>query len=446
MIEYKGKKVVIIGLGLTGLSCVKFFLKKGVIPRVIDTRLCPPQLKQLPKNVEFHLGEFNTDWLFQADLIITSPGIDLSCQELQQALNKGIEILGDIELFCRELTVPIIAITGSNGKSTVTVLIKEMAKAAGYQVGVGGNIGFPVLDLLNEPIKQLYILEVSSFQLEVTNSLRANVATILNVSENHLNRYPLGINQYRNVKMRIYQNALIYVINKDDPSIIPENSNNQNSISFGINKGDYHLVNNKDEIYIKNIYYDQNFNIENIKITGQHNYINILAALALAGAIGLPYNSSLETLCSFKGLKHRFQLITEHKGIKWINDSKSTNIKSTEAALFSLNSSLKFKGTIWLLLGGDGKNADFSSLRRYVINKNIRFFCFGKDGKKIASMNPEISTYTKTMQQAVMQIASLVKTNDTVLLSPACASLDQFDNFEHRGNIFIKLVKKIINE
>ncbi|PPI87976.1 UDP-N-acetylmuramoyl-L-alanine--D-glutamate ligase [Candidatus Pantoea edessiphila] len=440
MIEYKDKKIVIIGLGVTGISCITFFLERGVLPRVMDTRLNPPNIRDIPKYIECYLGGFNINWLLQSDLIVVSPGVSLAHIELQQAINKGIEIIGDIELFCRELNSPIIAITGSNGKSTVTTLVNEMAKAAGYQVAMGGNIGLPVLDLLGMQKQQLYILEISSFQLELTNSLQANVAALLNISEDHLNRYPLGINQYRNTKMRIYKNASYCVINKDDKLAIPVFNNKQSYISFGMHDGDYHFINKNGKIYIKSIYYDQIFNTAEMKIMGIHNYINALSALAIVGVLELPYMSSLATLVSFTGLKHRFQVICQHNSVKWINDSKATNIKSTEAALCSLY----FRGTLWLLLGGDSKGADFSSLINYILQKKIKIFCFGQDGAKIAALQPKISTYTETMQQAVNKIASLVRPNDIVLLSPACSSLDQFNSFEHRGDVFIKLVKDII--
>lgn len=211
MVDYQGKKVVIIGLGLTGLSCVDFFLARGVTPRVIDTRISPPGLDKLPENVERHLGDMNQEWLLDADLIVASPGIALASPALSVAAEAGVEIVGDIELFCREAQAPIVAITGSNGKSTVTTLVGEMAKSAGWNVGVGGNIGLPALMLLKQEC-DLYVLELSSFQLETTNSLRAAAATILNVTEDHMDRYPLGLQQYRAAKLRVYENAKVCVV------------------------------------------------------------------------------------------------------------------------------------------------------------------------------------------------------------------------------------------
>ena len=207
MTDYQGKNVVIIGLGLTGLSCVDFFLARGVTPRVMDTRISPLGLEKLPESVARHTGSLNEDWLLAADLIIASPGIAVAHPALTRAADAGVEIVGDIELFCREAQAPIVAITGSNGKSTVTTLVGEMAKAAGVNVGVGGNIGLPALMLL-EPNRELYVLELSSFQLETTFSLKAAAATILNVTEDHMDRYPFGLQQYRAAKLRVYENAL----------------------------------------------------------------------------------------------------------------------------------------------------------------------------------------------------------------------------------------------
>jgi UDP-N-acetylmuramoylalanine--D-glutamate ligase len=220
MADYQGKKVVIIGLGLTGLSCVDFFMARGVTPRVMDTRISPPGLDKLPESVERHLGDLNQDWLLAADLIVASPGMALATPALSAAAEAGVEIVGDIELFCREAQAPIVAITGSNGKSTVTTLVGEMAKAAGWAVGVGGNIGLPALSLLRQEC-QLYVLELSSFQLETTYSLHAAAATILNVTEDHMDRYPFGLQQYRAAKLKVYENASLCVVNADDALTMP---------------------------------------------------------------------------------------------------------------------------------------------------------------------------------------------------------------------------------
>ncbi|WP_313374504.1 UDP-N-acetylmuramoyl-L-alanine--D-glutamate ligase [Pantoea sp. CTOTU50773] len=437
MADYRGRKVVIIGLGITGLSCVDFFLAQGVTPRVMDTRVSPPGLDKLPEAVERYVGGINSDWLLASDLIVASPGIALAHPALSEAADAGIEIVGDIELFCREAQAPIVAITGSNGKSTVTTLVGEMARAAGWQVGVGGNIGLPALTLLKSPA-QLYVLELSSFQLETTYSLQAAAATILNVTEDHMDRYPLGMQQYRAAKLRIYENARVCVVNADDGMTMPVRGVDARCVSFGINLGDYHLTQQQGNTWLR-AQGERVLNTDEMTLVGQHNYTNALAALALADAVNIPRASSLKALTTFTGLAHRFQLVHEANGVRWINDSKATNVGSTEAAL----NGLQVKGTLWLLMGGDGKSADFSALTRFLQGDNVRIYCFGRDGDALAALRPEIATRTETMQQAMKQIAPQAKAGDMVLLSPACASLDQFRTFEQRGDIFAQLAKEL---
>ncbi|MBZ6950784.1 UDP-N-acetylmuramoyl-L-alanine--D-glutamate ligase [Klebsiella grimontii] len=437
MADYQGKKVVIIGLGMTGLSCVDFFMARGVTPRVMDTRVAPAGLDKLPEGVERYVGGLNEDWLLTADLIVASPGIALAHPSLSAAADAGVEIVGDIELFCREAQAPIIAITGSNGKSTVTSLVGEMAKAAGLNVGVGGNIGLPALMLL-DPERELYVLELSSFQLETTSSLRAVAATILNVTEDHMDRYPLGLQQYRAAKLRVYENARACIVNADDALTMPVRGADDRCISFGVDVGDYHLNRQQGETWLR-VKGEKVLNVKEMKISGQHNYSNALAALALADAAGLPRASSLKALTTFTGLAHRFQQVLEHNGVRWINDSKATNVGSTEAAL----NGLQLDGTLYLLLGGDGKSADFTPLSRYLTGDNVRLYCFGRDGAQLAALRPDVAVQTETMEQAMRQIAPQVLPGDMVLLSPACASLDQFKNFEQRGDVFARLAKEL---
>ncbi|MDG1641416.1 UDP-N-acetylmuramoyl-L-alanine--D-glutamate ligase [Klebsiella huaxiensis] len=437
MADYQGKKVVIIGLGMTGLSCVDFFMARGVTPRVMDTRVAPAGLDKLPEAVERYVGGLNDDWLLTADLIVASPGIALAHPSLSAAADAGVEIVGDIELFCREAQAPIVAITGSNGKSTVTSLVGDMAKAAGLNVGVGGNIGLPALMLL-DPERELYVLELSSFQLETTSSLRAVAATILNVTEDHMDRYPLGLQQYRAAKLRIYENAQACIVNADDALTMPVRGADERCISFGVDVGDYHLNRQQGETWLR-VKGEKVLNVKEMKISGQHNYSNALAALALADAAGLPRASSLQALTTFTGLAHRFQQVLEHNGVRWINDSKATNVGSTEAALNGLH----LEGTLYLLLGGDGKSADFTPLSRYLTGDNIRLYCFGRDGAQLAALRPDVAVQTETMEQAMREIAPQVVPGDMVLLSPACASLDQFKSFEQRGDIFARLAKEL---
>ncbi|WP_304162106.1 UDP-N-acetylmuramoyl-L-alanine--D-glutamate ligase [Lonsdalea britannica] len=435
--DYQGKKVVIIGLGLTGLSCVDFFLTRGVTPRVVDTRVSPPGLDKLPEQVERYVGGLQEDWLMDADLIVASPGIALATPALCDAAEAGIEIVGDIELFCREAQAPIVAITGSNGKSTVTTLVGDMARAAGWSVGVGGNIGVPALELLKQEC-QLYVLELSSFQLETTCSLHAAAATILNVTEDHSNRYPLGLQQYRAAKLRIYENAAVCVVNADDALTMPVRGADDRCLSFGVDVGNYHLNRQQGETWLR-VNGERVINTREIKLVGQHNYTNALAALALADTVGIPRASALAALTGFTGLAHRFQLVLDRNEVRWINDSKATNVGSTEAAL----SGLHIDGTLHLLLGGDGKSADFSPLKPYLQGDNVRLYCFGRDGDLLAALRPDIAQSTETLAQAMTLIAQQVSPGDVVLLSPACASLDQFRSFEHRGDEFARLAEEL---
>ncbi|MXP56493.1 UDP-N-acetylmuramoyl-L-alanine--D-glutamate ligase [Pantoea sp. Mhis] len=436
MINYHNKKIVIIGLGITGISCINFFLSQGIIPRVMDNRISPPGLANLPKQIEYYLGGININWLLESDLIIKSPGIKLDDLILNKIFENGIEIIGDIELFCREAEAPIIAITGTNGKSTVTMMVAEMARAAGWLVSVGGNLGTPALTLLKFST-QLYVLELSSFQLETTYSLKAFASTVLNITEDHMDRYS-NVQQYADSKLRIYKNSYICIFNAEDNMTVPKYHLSQQYISFGANIGNYSLYKHKENIWLQ-IHGKNIINTNKMKISGHHNYINALAALALADTINIPRVDSLSVLSTFSGLPHRFQLAHQAKGVRWINNSKATNVSSTIAALKDLN----IQGRLWLLLGGDSKSADFSSLINYLRNNDIRIFCFGQDGKLLATLCPEITTYTKTLQDAMIKIAEQVANGDIVLLSPACASLDQFLNFEHRGEVFTQLAKKL---
>ena len=439
MVNYQGKNVVIIGLGITGLSCVDYFLAQNVIPKVIDTRLQPQGLEQLDERVDYHLGELKIDWLLAADLIIVSPGIALFTPELKQAADKGIEIIGDIELFCREVNLQnnkkIVAITGANGKTTVTTLVGEIVKSAGIKVGVGGNIGQPALSLLNQDC-EVYVLELSSFQLETTSSLKATVATILNISEDHMDRYPLGLKQYTAAKQRIYHNAKYCIINHDDQLTFPI-SKHHYTVSFGLKEGDYHLDEQCKYLIAQN---HAVLSTKDMKLTGSHNYLNALAALAITDKLNIDRQSSLATIMNFQGLPHRFELVLEQNGVKWINDSKATNVGSTEAAL----KSVVCHGKLYLLLGGDGKSADFSPLIPYLQNKNLEIFCFGRDRDLLAKLAPNLTTVTETMAEAIQIIAQKVQSNDVVLLSPACASLDQFKNYIERGNQFANVAKQYV--
>ena len=428
--QYQGKTITIIGLGTTGLSCVDFFADKNATVRVIDTRANPAGADKLPSDIALHTGSLKLDWLLSSDLIVISPGLALATPEIQQAIHQGVEVVGDIELFCREAKAPIIAITGSNGKSTVTSLTTEMAKQAGIKVGMGGNIGVPALSLLTGDY-ELYVLELSSFQLETTYSLKAKSATVLNVSEDHMDRYA-SIEDYRQAKLKIYQNAEYVIVNGEDPQTLPEQAVSC-LLKFAENNGEYRLENGG--LYSGNELILQS---QEMLLKGRHNEMNALAAIALAEKAGVARSGIIQALKTYLGLDHRFQPVPTTDGVRWINDSKATNVGSTVAAL----NGLKVDGTLYLLLGGDGKGADFSELKPLVNQDHIRCYCFGRDGKQLAELTTN-SVLVETMQQAVDAIRPLLKSGDMVLLSPACASLDQFPNFEVRGKQFTELAQGV---
>ncbi|HDV7227001.1 TPA: UDP-N-acetylmuramoyl-L-alanine--D-glutamate ligase [Mannheimia haemolytica] len=426
--QYENKTVTIIGLGTTGLSCVDFFKKKNANIQVIDTRANPAGADKLDVTIPLHTGGLNSEWLLKSDLIVISPGLAVATPEIQQAIQAGVEIVGDVELFCREAKAPIIAITGSNGKSTVTTLTTEMAKQAGIKVGMGGNIGVPVLSLL-EGDYDLFVLELSSFQLETTYSLKAKAATVLNISEDHMDRYD-SIADYRQAKLRIYDNAENIIVNGEDAQTYPIQAVKK-VIRFAEQNAEYSLRNQM--LYSGD---DAIIQTKQMLISGRHNEMNALAAMALAEAANVPREGIVKALQIYGGLPHRFQAVATNDGVRWVNDSKSTNVGSTVAALNGLN----IAGTLYLLLGGDGKAADFSELKPLINKPNIVCYCFGQDGAALAELS-EQSVLVETMQQAIEAIRPQLKKGDMVLLSPACASLDQFKNFEQRGEVFMALAQ-----
>ncbi|HDV7284572.1 TPA: UDP-N-acetylmuramoyl-L-alanine--D-glutamate ligase [Mannheimia haemolytica] len=426
--QYENKTVTIIGLGTTGLSCVDFFKKKNANIQVIDTRANPAGADKLDATIPLYTGGLNSEWLLKSDLIVISPGLAVATPEIQQAIQAGVEIVGDVELFCREAKAPIIAITGSNGKSTVTTLTTEMAKQAGIKVGMGGNIGVPVLSLL-EGDYDLFVLELSSFQLETTYSLKAKAATVLNISEDHMDRYD-SIADYRQAKLRIYDNAENTIVNGEDAQTYPIQAVKK-VIRFAEQNAEYSLRNQM--LYSGD---DAIIQSKQMLISGRHNEMNALAAMALAEAANVPREGIVKALQIYGGLPHRFQAVATNDGVRWVNDSKATNVGSTVAALNGLN----VAGTLYLLLGGDGKAADFSELKPLINKPNIVCYCFGQDGAALAELS-EQSVLVETMQQAIEAIRPQLKKGDMVLLSPACASLDQFKNFEQRGEVFMALAQ-----
>ncbi|HHX8495521.1 TPA: UDP-N-acetylmuramoyl-L-alanine--D-glutamate ligase [Vibrio diabolicus] len=426
--------VVVVGLGITGLSVVKHLRKNQpqLVVKVIDTRVNPPGAERLPEDVQLHSGGWNTDWLSDADLIVTNPGIALATPEIQAVLAKGTTVVGDIELFAWAVQKPVIAITGSNGKSTVTDLTGVMAKAAGLDVGVGGNIGIPALDLL-EHDADLYVLELSSFQLETTSSLKLKAAAFLNLSEDHMDRYQ-GMSDYRQAKLRIFDHADLAVLNRDDKETFPDAE--VPLVTFGSDNQDFGLEVDGNRTWLLD-HGQRVVASDELKLVGKHNLSNALVVLALLKAAGVDYHNALNALKNYTGLTHRCQVVADNQGVKWVNDSKATNIASTMAALSGLEST----GKLYLLVGGVGKGADFSPLKPIFATLNLQLCCFGADGDDFMPLH-ESAIRFDTMEDVIQQVSSQLKPGDMVMLSPACASFDQFDNFMARGDAFAALAQK----
>ncbi|MCR9981870.1 UDP-N-acetylmuramoyl-L-alanine--D-glutamate ligase [Vibrio alginolyticus] len=426
--------VVVVGLGITGLSVVKHLRKNQpqLVVKVIDTRVNPPGAERLPEDVQLHSGGWNTDWLSDADLIVTNPGIALATPEIQAVLAKGTTVVGDIELFAWAVQKPVIAITGSNGKSTVTDLTGVMVKAAGLDVGVGGNIGVPALDLLEQDA-DLYVLELSSFQLETTSSLKLKAAAFLNLSEDHMDRYQ-GMSDYRQAKLRIFDHADLAVVNRDDKETFPDAE--VPLVTFGSDNQDFGLEVDGNRTWLLD-HGQRVVASDELKLVGKHNLSNALVALALLKAADVNYHNALNALKNYTGLTHRCQVVADNQGVKWVNDSKATNIASTMAALSGLEST----GKLYLLVGGVGKGADFSPLKPIFATLNLQLCCFGADGDDFMPLH-ESAIRFDTMEDVIQQVSSQLKPGDMVMLSPACASFDQFDNFMARGDVFAALAQK----
>ncbi|WP_208640369.1 UDP-N-acetylmuramoyl-L-alanine--D-glutamate ligase [Vibrio aquaticus] len=426
------EKVVVVGLGITGLSVVKHLLSlpKSLDIRVIDTRDCPPGRDELPNSVQLHSGSWNVDWLLEADLVVTNPGIALATPEIQQVLHANIPVVGDIELFAWQVSKPVIAITGSNGKSTVTDWTGSVAKAMGLTVGVGGNIGVPALDLLKQDA-DLYVLELSSFQLETTSSLKPKAAAFLNLSEDHMDRYQ-GMTDYREAKLRIFDQAESCIVNADDKATYPDTP--KNVVEFSLSKAcRYHLM-VADDVEWLAVDEQPICATSDLSLVGRHNVANALVVLALLNESSFDIVQGVEALKSYNGLTHRCQVVADNQGVKWVNDSKATNVASTLAAL----AGLELSGKLYLLVGGVGKGADFSELAPVLANLNVQLCCFGEDGHEFMPLHTSAQSF-ETMADIVRWVAPQVESGDMVLLSPACASFDQFNNFMARGDAFTEL-------
>lgn len=438
---------IVIGLGMTGLSAARYLSRKNVRFMVMDTRQTPPNLESFKEEfpeVVVCLGQLDEALLLSASEIVVSPGMSLKTPELQKAAVAEISIVGDIELFAREVTKPVIAITGSNAKSTVTTLVGEMAEDTGLRAAVGGNLGVPVLELLEDDSVDIFILELSSFQLETTHSLKAKVATVLNVSLDHMDRYA-SLAEYHQAKQRVYRYAEQVVVNRQDPLTHPPLARGAKALSFGSDRPDingFGLVQSKGETYLA-YQFKALMPVSALQIKGKHNAVNALAALALGLAAGFDMDCMLNTLTTFKGLAHRCEYIAEINNVLYINDSKATNVGAALAAIEGFASDSK---TIILIAGGDGKDADFSSLIP-AATQYVRTAVFiGQDADKLGATLSDVTecVYESSLERAVIKATSYAVSGDVVLLSPACASFDMFSGFEDRGEQFTLSVKALL--
>jgi len=440
-------EIVIVGLGDTGFSCAEYFQSKNIAVTVIDSRENPPRLADFKAkfpNLTIITGGFSKTVLNQAKLLVMSPGLSKSHPDIIPFISNETHIIGDIELFAKQVAAPVVAITGSNGKSTVTTLLGEMAKKALKKVAIGGNLGKPALSLLSEET-ELYILELSSFQLETTQSLRPKIATILNLSMDHLDRYA-SFGDYQAAKLRIYTDCEYIVFNRQDP-ILPDLMSKKSQprlISFGLDEpeaGHFGLIYDQEWILTKGT--ERLIPAKKLQILGQHNLANALASLALGDGIGLPMDKMLAALEDFKGLSHRCESVCEKAGVRWVNDSKGTNVGATVTALTGLGAEISKQ---WILIaGGIGKNADFSPLIPLVKKYCRAVVLIGSSAEELFQLFSKIVPCFKAidMEEAVHKAASLAEPGDGVLLSPACSSLDMFQNFEERGLAFKACVLKL---
>lgn len=434
---------LVVGLGVTGLSVVRYLHGLGEPIIVVDSRDIPSAMKMLKQeypDVVLHTGKFEQDIFINARRIVVSPGVPLSEPVLRIAKDQGVEITGDIDLFAREVTVPVVGITGSNGKSTVTTLLSAMIKSAGINVSMGGNIGTPALDILSDEA-DLYVLELSSFQLETLASLPMKVAVVLNISPDHLDRYDNHAS-YALSKQVIYENAANLVVNKDDVLASQNLPSGKQTIGFTLNEPD-------DNDFGLRCYGDVSWlcrgqekllPVASLKIKGQHNTANALAALAMGSLLDIPLKPMLDALENFCGLQHRTQWLAEINGVHWFNDSKATNVGASLAAIEGL------PGMHVLIAGGESKQADFSPLKQVAKDRLRAVVLIGCDADTIEEALDNIVpvVHAVDMDDAVKKAAELAQSGDNVLLSPACASFDMFQSFEHRGAAFIQSVEECL--
>ncbi|HEX4269221.1 MAG TPA: UDP-N-acetylmuramoyl-L-alanine--D-glutamate ligase [Steroidobacteraceae bacterium] len=444
----KATSAVIVGLGRTGLSCARYLRERGWRLAITDTRPQPPQLaalRELDPQIPVRLGGLDARLLDDALCVVVSPGVSLEDPFFAAARRRGLEIVGDIELFARAVDAPVAGITGTNGKSTVTTLLGRMAARAGVKVRVGGNLGEPALDLLGAAHRagegvELYVLELSSFQLEATHSLDLAAAAVLNVSPDHLDRY-VSVEAYAEAKARIFARCDTAVINLDDPLVVAMPKPGQRTLSFSLRAtiGADYAVAIRDGGSWLTCRGEPLLPVSAMRIRGLHNAANALAALALGEALGVPVPAMLAELETFTGLPHRTQWVAEVAGVTYIDDSKGTNVGATIAAVEGM------EGPLVMIAGGDGKNQDFAPLAAAFRGKVRHTVLIGRDGPQVgeALRGHSSMEYCATLEEAVRAAAAAARAGDTVLLSPACASLDMFRDYTHRGAVFARAVREL---
>ncbi len=447
MLIQRGGLKVVAGLGISGVAAVNFLHKQGYRVAVTDSRQNPPGHDQIPAEIQTSFGELDLELLLSAEEIVISPGLDPKIEQIQEAVKQGIPVVSEIQILRRATDKPIVAITGSNAKSTVTTLIGIMAQAAGKKVAVGGNLGRPALDLTNDD-PELYILELSSFQLEATSNLNADVAVVLNMSEDHLDRHG-DMFGYHTAKHRIFQGVKKVVYNRDDSltrPLVPDATPMQ---SFGLNAPDmnqFGILKDTDGTIWLARGRERLLKSEDMYIQGTHNVANALACLALGEAIGLPLDTMLETLKTFKGLEHRCEFVKEVNQVRYYNDSKGTNIGATLAAIDGLGAAIEVKGgRLAIILGGQGKGQDFTALRESLTKYVKVAVLIGEDAPIIEQAIQGTTTllHAQTFKEAVELCQKNTQANDVVLLSPACASFDMFTGYPQRGHQFVELVNAL---
>lgn len=447
MLIQRGGLKVVAGLGISGVAAVNFLHEQGYRVAVTDSRPTPPGHDQIPSEVQTSFGQLDQELLLQAEEIVISPGLDPKLAEIQAAIAKGIPVVSEIQILRRATDKPIMAITGSNAKSTVTTLIGLMAKDAGIKVAVGGNLGRPALDLTKDD-PELYILELSSFQLETTSNLAADVAVILNLSEDHLDRHG-DMMGYHTAKHRIFQGVKKVLHNRDDSltrPLVPDVTPMQ---SFGLNAPDmnqYGILKEDDGTIWLARGRERLLKSTDMYMQGTHNIANALACLALGEAIGLALESMLNTLKTFKGLEHRCEFVKELNGVRYYNDSKGTNIGATLAAIEGLGAAIApQQGKVAIILGGQGKGQDFRALRNALSQYTKLAVLIGEDRTVIEKAIAGTTTiiHADSLKEAVELGQQHTQAHDVVLLSPACASFDMFKGYSERGHQFVECVNTL---